>query len=133
MNAIYKLILTVSLSSLAMAAFADADFSGTYSCNGNDPNSTPPAFKENIIFKKTGSTYSVQLIHSGSVFPYNLGTGVVNKDIPNAIAYVYWDPKSPTTMGSEIFIVNSDGSLDGVYADSNKTKSGTETCTKSAS
>lgn len=141
MNAINKILLTVSLSTFTLLAYAadpaaatgSSDVSGTYTCVGHDPSSTPPDFNENIVFKKNGDAYSVQLIHTGSVFPYNLGTAVMSKSIPNAIAYVYWDPKSTSTMGSQLFVINADGSLDGVYADSNKTKVGTETCTKSAS
>jgi hypothetical protein len=142
MKALNKILLTVSLSSFVVLSYAAgpgaaasgaSDISGTYTCAGHDPNSTPPDFKENIVFKKSGDVYSVQLIHNGSVFPYNLGTAVVNPDLPNAVSYVYWDPKSPSTMGSEIFMINADGSLDGAYLDSNKTKAGSETCTKSAS
>jgi hypothetical protein len=145
MNTINKIVLVSVLCTSAMITYAAAtnppapaspvatDISGTYNCIGSDPYSTPPDFKESILFKKNGDTYNVQMIHSNSILPYDFGTAIVNKDISNAISYVYWDPKNPSTMGTELLEIKSDGSLVGVYADHNKMKSGTETCTKASS
>ena len=55
------------------------DLSGTYKCSGYDPYSKVN-YTENVIFKKTGDTYSVQLIHSDSVVPYDLGTAVSKQE-----------------------------------------------------
>lgn len=113
-------------------ATTGTDYSGTYNCNVTDPVSNPPTFKENIVFKKNGNIYNVQVIHPDNVLPYLLGTGIVNKDIDNAISYVYWNPSDTTSIGTEFFKVNSDGSLTGVYSDHNKSKSGIENCTKAS-
>ncbi len=122
-----------SSSSATPAPSGSGDISGTYTCSGSDPYSTPPDFKEKIIFKKNGdNTYTVQMIHSDNVIPYNFGTGIVSKNNPNVLSYVYWDPKNTSTMGTEMLSIGSDGSLSGVYADHNKMKTGTETCTKAS-
>lgn len=141
MNAINKIILTITLTMGASAALAQTskpashpsapDISGTYACDGSDPYSTPPNFKETIIFKKIGDTYNIQMIHSGSVTPYDFGTGIVHKDVPNALSFVYWDPKDTRTKGTELLEIKADGSLVGVYADHSKDKVGTQTCVKS--
>ncbi|GEM_PF-2075360 len=140
MNAINKIMIVSMLCTSTILAYADTpaptstpDISGTYNCLGSDPFSTPPSFKETIKIAKNGDVYNVQMIHSDSVLPYDFGTGFISKDMPNVFSYVYWDPKNTSTMGTEVLLINSDGSLKGAYADHNKTKSGTESCTKASS
>src|SRR5689334_21457008 len=113
MNAINKIVLATTLCTWTLLAFAAEpstpasssnmpDISGTYTCDGSDPYSNPPGFKEKVIFKKIGDTYNVQMIHNGSVTPYDFGTGIVNKDAPNIFSFVYWDPKDTRTKGTEL-------------------------------
>ncbi|EEZ95762.1 hypothetical protein LLB_0943 [Legionella longbeachae D-4968] len=54
----------------------------------------------------------------------------MNKNINNAIGYIFWQPKSPTVTTVQIFNIKPDGTLDGYFSESNKDKGGTETCTK---
>lgn len=110
---------------------AQPDISGTYKCLGYDPTSNNPNFKENITFKKNGDTYKVELVENNSVIPYLIGTGIVNKNIDNAISFVFWDPTNATKRtGTEFVRINTDGSLDGVFAYINKNIAGKETCKK---
>ena len=129
MEAMKRMILSLILGLVAGQTYAAGDISGSYKCSGYDPYDKTN-YTESIVFKKAGSAYSIQLIHSDSVVPYNLGTGVMNKDVNNAMGLVYWDPQKPTTMGTELFEIKSDGSLDGVWTSSGTKWIGTETCTK---
>ncbi len=108
------------------------DISGTYNCTYHDPLSNPPDSSETITIKKSGSNYKVTLTSKDNVVPYGFGIGMPSKSVNNAFAYIYWQPKTPATTNVEFFIVKPDGSLDGVFAESNKSKSGTEVCTKSS-
>jgi len=128
------ILLTASLPTFADTAPATApDVSGTYNCKYHDPSSTPTDSTETITLKKNGDTYKVTMTVTDSVVPYAYGIGTFNKNINNAFAYIYWLPKTPATTNVEFFMIKPDGSLDGVFAQSNKTKAGTETCTKSSS
>lgn len=148
MKAFKKVFVAAAISALTIISYAVAtaqpamtsststptkttskDISGTYKCSGYDPYDKTN-YNENIVFKKTDETYSIQLIHDDSVVPYNLGTGVMSKNVDNAIALVYWDPQKPTTMGTELFEIKSDGSLDGVWTSSGTKVIGTELCSK---
>lgn len=148
MKAFNRVFLAAAISMLAITAYAVAqsqsntmptntsasdksgkDISGSYKCSGYDPYDKTN-YNETIVFKKTGDTYSIQLIHEDSVVPYNLGTGVMSKDVNNAIALVYWDPQKPTTMGTELFEIKADGSLEGIWTSSGTKVTGTEMCTK---
>lgn len=135
MNAINKISTVLGILSLlacTVAAASAPDISGTYTCTGQDPFSTPPSYTEKLVIKKNGDTYRIQLIGINSVLPYNLGTAVFNKNIDNAFSFVFWNLKDTTNFGPEIFIIKPDGSLDGVFTEHNKNKSGTENCTKSS-
>ncbi|KTC89628.1 hypothetical protein OQJ18_08400 [Fluoribacter dumoffii] len=136
MRAINKLSLATMLGVLAVSPgvySADApDISGSYKCSYHDPFTTPNDGTETVVFKKNGDVYKISGIPTGSVFPYYIGKGIMNKNVPNAIGYIFWQPKSPTVTTIQIFTIKPDGSLDGVFAESNKDKGGTETCTKSA-
>ena len=131
--------LTAMLGALALssaglyAADSAPDISGSYNCQYHDPLSNPPDSTEKIVFKKNGETYRVSQIGPDSVVPYASGVGLFNSNVKNAIAYLYWLPKTPTSTNVVFFKVKPDGSLDGVFAQSNRDKSGTETCTKSSS
>lgn len=132
-----KISLVIALSMLSMLVWSSTianapDISGTYTCTGQDPLSTPPEFSEKLILKSNGDTYSVKAISTNSVIPWGLGTAIFKKDVNNAFAYVYWNLKDPTSFGSELFIIKPDGSLDGVFSDNNKNKPATETCTKAS-
>lgn len=139
MNTIKKMTLAVGLSMLTSLASAsppastDApDISGVYKCNYNDPASTPPHGTENIVFKKSGDTFTVKMIATGDTLPYDYGTALFNKDVNDAFTYVFWKVKDSTSFGAEYFIIKDDGSLDGVFLGNGGTKIGTETCMKSA-
>jgi hypothetical protein len=122
---------TTAAPAMANSGGTGGDVSGTYKCSGYDPYDKTN-YTENIVLKKNGdSTYNVQLIHSDSVVPYNLGTGVAMQGVNNAISYTYWDPQKPTVMGTEIFEVKPDGSLVGSWTSSGTNWVGTENCTKS--
>ena len=119
-------ILTISTS-----VYSDTlDISGSYECSYHDPSSTPNDGTETLVFKKNGDVYKIAGIPKGSVFPYYIGKGLMNKNINNAIGYIFWQPKSPAVTTVQIFNIKSDGSLDGYFAESNKDKGGYETCTK---
>ena len=135
MSAMNKISLTSMIGALTVliSMSAAADISGTYKCSYHDPLSNPPDGQETITIKPTGETYKVLLTAKDSVVPYAFGNGLYNKNVSNAFAYIFWLPKSPTSTNIQFFIVKPDGSLDGIFAQSNKDKSGTETCTKSAS
>lgn len=116
---------------LPLTAHAQADVVGTYKCSGYDPLLNDPNFKENLVLKKANNdTYKVELLELNSVLPYFIGTAIFNKNIPNAFAFVYWDPHKPDKMGAEFVIINSDGSLDAVFANANKSVAGNERCVK---
>lgn len=136
MNTITKASLALTLSILALLtcattfAASSPDISGTYNCKYHDPKSTPPDGNETIVFKKSGDTYSVKMISSGSVVPYDYGTVVFNKDVNDAFTYIYWNLKDNTNFGAELMLIKPDGSLDGVFLNNGQKKPGTETCTK---
>lgn len=121
-------ILTMSTSVYSAGA---ADISGSYTCSYHDPFTTPNDGTETIVFKKNGDTYKISGIPTGSVLPYYVGKAIFNKDVDNAVGYIFWQPKSPSVTTVQLFTIKPDGSLDGVFAQSNKDKGGTETCTKS--
>ncbi|WP_454780520.1 hypothetical protein [Legionella sp. WA2022007384] len=135
MRVINKLSLATMLGILAVSPSiysADtSDISGSYKCSYHDPFTTPNDGTETVVFKKNGDVYKISGIPTGSVFPYYIGKGIFNKNVNNAIGYIFWQPKSPSVTTIQIFTVKPDGSLDGVFAESNKDKGGTETCTKS--
>lgn len=135
MRVLNKLSLATMLGILAVSPStysADAtDISGSYKCSYHDPFTTPNDGTETIVFKKNGDVYRISGIPTGSVFPYYVGKGIFNKNVGNVIGYIFWQPKSPSVTTIQLFTIKPDGSLDGVFAESNKDKGGTETCTKS--
>lgn len=135
MKAINGMSLIAACLTLTSAAYAaDAsDMSGKYNCKYHDPSLTNPDSTEVITFEKNGDTYRVKQIAQDSVLPYAVGVGLFNKDVKNVFSYLYWEPKTPSTTNVEFFTVNTDGTLTGGFAQSNKTKVGTETCTKASS
>lgn len=121
----------VGILAVSTSVYSDTpDISGSYKCSYHDPFSTPNDGTETIVFKKNGDVYKISGIPEGNVFPYYIGKGVMNKNINNAIGYIFWQPKSPTVTTVQIFNINPDGSLDGYFSESNKDAGGTETCTK---
>ncbi|AWN73649.1 hypothetical protein LEAN103870_10280 [Legionella anisa] len=136
MRVMNKLSLATVLGILAVSPSvyaADApDISGSYKCSYHDPFTTPNDGTETVVFKKNGDVYKISGIPTGSVFPYYIGKGIMNKNVGNAIGYIFWQPKSPSVTTIQLFTIKPDGSLDGVFAESNKDKGGTETCTKAA-
>lgn len=139
MNTFNKFTFASTLGLLAMLAYAvpsvaaAPDISGTYKCSYHDPSSTPNDGTESIVLKKTGDTYMVKMISNGNTIPYDFGTGVFSKDMDDTFSYVYWNLKDPSgNFGSQLFIIKSDGSLDGVFSNNGENKPGTETCTKSS-
>lgn len=137
MRAIKKTSLITACFMLAstsvFAADASPDITGEYTCKYHDPSLSNPDSSETIKFEKNGDTYKVKQIAKDSVIPYAVGVGIFNKDVKNVFSYVYWQPKTQTTTNIQFFTVNADGTLTGGFAQSNKTKAGTETCTKSSS
>ena len=127
----HKIALLAILSVFTFGAYADTtpDISGTYKCSGFDPYSQKN-FNENLVFTKTGATYSMQLIDSSSTVPYMLGTAMFNSDTKNAFSFVCWDPNKPESFGVGLYQIKADGSLDGVWTTKDTTQVGTETCTK---
>jgi hypothetical protein len=120
-------ILTISTS----IGFADApNISGLYKCSYHDPFSTPNDGTEVIRFKKNGDIYKIEETPTGSDFPYFIGKGIFHKNIDNAFGYLIWQLKSPAVTSVQIFTILPDGSLHGVFAQSNRDMIGTETCTK---
>ena len=135
MNAFNKISLASTLGILSLLVCTSAvavppDISGTYKCSGINPAANSPNFTETVVLKKNKDTYNVQLIYN--IIPYNIGTGIFNKDVNDAFSYVYWDPKTPSSFGSVFFTIKPDGSLEGVFSNYNENKPGTETCTKSS-
>ncbi|HHF7364937.1 TPA: hypothetical protein ACPSKY_000027 [Legionella bozemanae] len=136
MRVINKLSLATVLGVLAVSPSVYSaeipDISGSYKCSYHDPFTTPNDGTETVVFKKNGDVYKISGIPTGSVFPYYIGKGIFNKNVGNAIGYIFWQPKSPSVTTIQLFTIKPDGSLDGVFAESNKDKGGTETCTKAA-
>lgn len=133
MSVISKISLATMAGILAVSTsvYSDTpDISGSYNCSYHDPFSTPNDGTETIVFKKNGDVYKIAGIPKGSVFPYYVGKGLMNKNVNNAIGYIFWQPKSPAVTTVQIFNIKPDGSLDGYFAESNKDKGGYETCTK---
>ena len=79
-----------SASTQAAPAATTADVTGTYTCQGYDPYGKTN-FNSTVNVSKNGDTYSFQWLSNG--YPYNLGTGLFHKDVPNAVSVVFWDPK----------------------------------------
>lgn len=123
------LSLTI-LSYMSIAKSSPRDITGTYRCKGHDPYLTNPNFTENLILKKNGDSYKVELIGVDNAIPSNLGIAIFNKNIDNAFAFVYWRPANPDTKGIQFMIIKPDGSLNGTYANSNSKVIGTEVCKK---
>lgn len=136
MHVINKISLATALGVLAAStnvfSAETPDISGSYTCSYHDPSSNPSDGTETVVLKKNGDVYKVSGIPTGSVFPYYIGKGLFNKNVSNAIGYIFWQPKSPSVTTIQIFNIKPDGSLDGVFSESNKDKMGTETCTKAA-
>lgn len=131
----FIMLSSLTLSSSIFAADASSsspDISGKYNCKYHDPSLTNPDSTETISFEKNGDTYRVKQIAQDTVLPYAVGVGLFNKDVKNVFSYIYWQPKTPATTNVEFFTVNTDGSLTGGFAQSNRNKAGTETCTKSS-
>ncbi len=103
------------------------DVTGTYTCQGYDPYGKTN-FNSTVNVSKNGDTYSFQWLSNG--YPYNLGTGLFHKDVPNAVSVVFWDPKKSDYFGTEVFYIKSDGSLDAQWTLQAQNKIGTESCTK---
>lgn len=119
-------ILTISTS----IGFADTpNISGSYKCSYHDPLSIPNDGTEVIRFKKNGEIYKITETPTGSDFPYYIGKGLFNKNVNNAFGFLIWQLKSPSLTTVQIFTIQPDGSLYGVFAESNKDMTGTETCT----
>lgn len=138
MSAINHLSLATALSILLFvptgpASASPPDISGTYTCTGSDPYSTPNEFSESLVIKKSGDTYKIQAIPTGDTFPYFLGTAIFTKGVDNAFADVYWNVNDASGFGAELFTIKSDGSLDATFIGNTRNKSGTETCVKAKS
>lgn len=134
MNRISLLTACFMLTSASVFA-ADApasspDITGEYACKYHDPSLSNPDSTETITFEKNGDTYKVRQMAQDSVLPYAVGVGIFNKDVKNVFSYLYWNVKPPATTNLQFFTVNADGSLTGGFAQTNKDKAGTETCTK---
>lgn len=127
MTDIKKVFIPAFISLLCISSYAiAADVVGEYKCSVFDPKKNSH-YDEKLSITKTGDTYRVQFYPPDGTIPYILGTGIVND---NAFAILNWDPSS-TWVGSELFLIKTDGSLDGTWATTNTTLLGTETCTKS--
>ena len=137
MRGIHKILIASALYLITIISYAAAtttptttptttggDISGNYKCSGYDPYDKTN-YNENLVFTKNGDTYNVQLIHSDSVVPYNLGTGLASNDGSNTVGMVYWDPQKPATNGTELFEIKSDGSINGVWTSSGTKDVGT--------
>lgn len=125
---IIKSIFYVSLLSLisTLGFAASGDLSGSYKCSVFDPKNNSH-YTENIAISKTSDTYRIQVYQANPALPYILGTGVVSG---NALGVISWEPSS-TWVGTALFAIKPDGSLDGTWATSATNLVGTETCTKS--
>lgn len=128
------LVLTTILSLCSIAGFAAKndntlpDITGTYQCKGYDPGGNSN-YANPITITKNGDIYNFQWLNSNGV-PFNLGTGIFNSKLDNAISVVFWDPKKADFFGTMIYEITSDGSLQGNWVIQGTTKIGTESCTK---
>jgi hypothetical protein len=135
MSIIRNSFLSLSLFLFTSSIFAAStpvppNIVGTYKCKYHDPSSTPPDSSETITFEQNGDTIRVKQIATDSVIPYAVGIGLYNKTVNNAFSYIYWLQRSPNVTNVQFFMIKPDGSLEGTFAQSNKSKSGTEVCTK---
>lgn len=139
MKMINKIILLSTLSSLPIMIYAanapapslggSPDISGTYQCKGYDPGSKAN-YANPITIVKNGDTYTFQWLNS-SGYPFNLGTGIMNPGMNEAISVVFWDPKKSDFFGTMLYQLKPDGSLSGVWVVQATQQLGTENCTKS--
>lgn len=111
------------------AAASTTDVSGTYQCQGYDPFGKSDYNYPTAVFTKNGDTYNIQW-QSSTGYPLLLGTGLFNKDVSNAFAVVFWDPKKPDYFGAGLYTVKPDGSMQAVWTLQAQKQIGTEVCTK---
>lgn len=128
MKSIIKLSLISILSLVCINALAGSVV-GNYKCNRMDPTSNSTVTYP-LSVSSTGDTYTFQWMGTNN-YPVTYGTGVSLKDVNNVISVVFWDAKDNTSFGNEMFVLQSDGSLNGKYVMQSDTKVNTETCTKS--
>lgn len=103
------------------------DITGTYQCNGYDPFGKV-TYTNPLAITRINDTYNFQWIATtGS--PLVLGTGLFHKNMDNAIAVVFWDPRQNDYFGTEIFQVLPDGTLNANWVLQGQNLIGTETCT----
>lgn len=119
-----KTFCIIFISSLCASAYS-VDIVGNYKCSVYDPKKNSH-YEEKLIIAKTGDTYRLQYYPIDSSISYILGTGIL---IENALANISWDPSS-NWVGTSLFAVKEDGSLDGTWATLNTSLVGTETCNK---
>lgn len=138
MRMIHKVILLSALSSLPFIGFAagattettgSSDITGSYQCKGYDPASKSN-YTNPITITKNGDTYTFQWLNSNG-YPFNLGTGIINPGMSNAMSVVFWDPKKSDFFGTMSYAIQPDGTLSGVWVIQATQQIGTETCVKS--
>jgi len=100
---------------------------GKYQCAGHDPNKNTD-YSNPVIISKLDNAYSFKWLNSSGA-AYNYGTGFFNKDL-NAMSVVFWAPANPNFIGTMLYTVKPDGSLQGIWTIQQTTTVGTENCKK---
>lgn len=119
---------------MATQAFAvdsgakSTDLSGKYTCSGANSDGSS-AYTSPLEIQKRGNFYSFQWLSNDTGFPTDIGTGIFNSDIPNAIAVVFKDVKNDKSVAVAFYQIKSDGSLQGTWGFLGDKNGGNEKCT----
>lgn len=100
---------------------------GNYACSGRDLNGGE--YNNLLTVSSTGNTYTFQW-NDRNGYPIEYGTGVVNSNLQNLVAVVYWSAKNLDQKGILAYELKPDGSLQGTWTARMESKIGTETCTR---
>lgn len=133
------MVLGVICFSALSIAFADTaptsspDILGTYSCTYHDATINPPDGKEILIIKKDKqNNYRMEKKGEGDSTPSIIGVGLQNKDMNHVFSFLFWWPKAPSATLVQYIVAQPDGTLEGQWVQSNRSKTGQFNCKKSS-
>lgn len=110
--------------SLFFSFAAQASIEGKYYCKGYDPF-YKIAYEGPMLITKTGETYQLQEEFGKDKYS---GTGILSKSGRLAASFI--NAKKLADSGIEIYEVNGDGNLDGLWTSQNKQQIAQESCKK---
>lgn len=116
------------MAQAAVPSSTGTDFSGTYKCDGYDPYNKNNYSYSHATFTKNDNVYNVQW-QDDNGNPVMLGTGIMNSNVPDAIAILYSSPKKDYYILG-LYKKNADGTLQSTWVSGGSKLIGTETCKK---